>query len=80
MGVSWFVPMKDPKPWRKPLRERQANAIAMETWPQMDEFTRRKLEELTLGSENKNKSLELAGLAKEKEKDNLQVGYTSGAF
>ena len=68
--------MEEPKPWRKPLRERQANAIAMETWPQMDEFTRKKLEELTLGrTDNRNKSLDLAGVTTEKEKDNLQVSF-----
>ncbi|XP_064601427.1 uncharacterized protein LOC135467584 [Liolophura sinensis] len=27
-GVAWFVPMDDPRPWRKPLRERQALALS----------------------------------------------------
>ena len=41
--------MPEPKPWRKPLRERQANAVAMETWPQMDDYTRKKVEAITRG-------------------------------
>ena len=30
-GFAWYVPLGEPRPWRKPLRERQAYAIAMET-------------------------------------------------
>ena len=25
-GMSWYVPADDPRPWRRPLRERQAYA------------------------------------------------------
>ena len=38
--------MKPEKPWKKPLAERQANAVALETWPQMDPYARRAMEEL----------------------------------
>ena len=38
--------MKPEKPWKKPLAERQAHAVALETWPQMDPYARRAMEEL----------------------------------
>ncbi|KAK3590021.1 hypothetical protein CHS0354_041046 [Potamilus streckersoni] len=31
-SLAWFVPLKESKPWRKPLRERQAFAVLQEPW------------------------------------------------
>ncbi|KAL5017186.1 hypothetical protein ScPMuIL_006775 [Solemya velum] len=31
-GLSWFIPAAEAKPWRKPLKERQAYAVRKETW------------------------------------------------
>lgn len=31
-GLSWFVPLKPSKPWRKPLKERQAFSVSQESW------------------------------------------------
>lgn len=31
-GLSWFVPLKPSKPWRKPLKERQAFSVSQEFW------------------------------------------------
>ena len=29
-GFAWYVPLGESRPWRKPLRERQAYTVAME--------------------------------------------------
>lgn len=31
-GLSWFIPAAETKPWRKPLKERQAHAVRKTTW------------------------------------------------
>ncbi|XP_076105248.1 uncharacterized protein LOC143073519 isoform X5 [Mytilus galloprovincialis] len=31
-GLTWFVPMGQSKPWRQPLKERQAFAVSQEPW------------------------------------------------
>lgn len=32
-GVGWYIPIGgETKPWRKPLREQQANAVRQEPW------------------------------------------------
>ena len=45
-SFKWFIPIKDAKPWKQPLQERQANAVRMEAWPQMDAPARNALDEL----------------------------------
>ena len=30
-GFAWYIPLGEPRPWRKPLRERQAYASAVDT-------------------------------------------------
>ena len=45
-SFTWFIPIKDAKPWKQPLQERQANAVRMEAWPQMDAPARNALDEL----------------------------------
>ena len=44
--MTWFVPMKEKRPWRQPLSERQASAVSRTSWPQLDPFARRTLDEL----------------------------------
>lgn len=32
-GLAWYIPMgKETKPWKKPLKERQAHAVRSEPW------------------------------------------------
>ena len=35
-GLAWYIPVTDPRPWRKPLKERQAHAVSMDTWPAVE--------------------------------------------
>ncbi|XP_076434842.1 uncharacterized protein LOC143274790 isoform X2 [Babylonia areolata] len=43
---SWFIPMKEDKPWRQPLKERQAYAVSREDWPPTTTLTNQKWREL----------------------------------
>ena len=45
---AWFIPLTDPRPWRKPLSEKQAFVDAMAAWPDK-EAQRRKLQALVYG-------------------------------
>ncbi len=50
-GLAWYIPMKESRPWRKPLRERQANAVYMDTWPYLVPRDYIEMERGTYGNE-----------------------------
>ena len=45
-SCTWFIPLKDAKPWKQPLQERHANAVRTHAWPQMDATARNAINEL----------------------------------
>ncbi|CAH1784439.1 unnamed protein product [Owenia fusiformis] len=40
-GMTWYVPLKEKRPWRKPLKERQAHAVGSEPWESSNKHSQR---------------------------------------